>query len=896
MATAALASVAHSQTLSFTQNYAPLVDVTSSWDMIEPVFGGFYAAQVSSEQVILARYDEIGNQLAIRRIDTPYGTGPQSFKMARTPAGNLWVAFTSETSRTDDTYAMKLSPSLATLAQAQYDSGANDLLTAMAVGPGEELSLFNRYRTTDFQTGFARYDGTGGLISVGFLEGPPNEEIFTAYTHTDGFTYAAGRSGSNAAIYRFNPTTGAVTHSYFRPVDSVGGNDVVGTYTQILPHPTNGNLYVYGYAALNWHCTRFDLNLNLVTGSILFGSFAFVGAGFSPGGRPVVTIIGSEGRSVHFNEDFLDPSTQLNIGAPDRGTAFALDRSHMLVARDDAPVGGLKAVGSIWWWPSSTTLQQRVVSQVPDVNWQGSSLAPLFSGGNVHGGRTTINGLSYSALLTFNDQGALLTREIDRFQGNKRRKPMETVVDNANNRYVLSDSGQDTQVVKFSATGAVLWDVVLPGVSSEQIAIGPDQQPVVLALEPFGAILTLYKLTATTGTTVWSRDLQEIKDTTVNELVCGPDGEIVMAGAVNRSGGFGFDAIVAKFAANGTFLWRRYAALGVGFDVWYGLAVPNSKYVVVSGVGTDADAKHRVMVYDPNGNVHWDQTFGTSGAGLSKIALQSSGLVGLVMRSQVGGNYQLRVVRQDPVRKITFFNTVLNGSTSEMSFATAMSPAGTLYVGQSSATSRGLIQYGSNGAVAWVRTLPSGVSTVVDVETDAQNSVYILGEENFTDTQTGTTKGMVWTKYNTLGNLITQQRIRGEGPGLDARPTDIHIGKAFDPWVTGGIRALGRANQISVSRYLQPVAPTVAGETYNVAAGQTLTVAAPGVMANDVDLNGDTITASLVSNPSAGTLSLAGTGAFTYVAPATTGARTFTYRVTDSTGRSTNGVATINVN
>src|SRR5258705_470664 len=72
-----------------------------------------------------------------------------------------------------------------------------------------------------------------------------------------------------------------------------------------------------------------------------------------------------------------------------------------------------------------------------------------------------------------------------------------------------------------------------------------------------------------------------------------------------------------------------------------------------------------------------------------------------------------------------------------------------------------------------------------------------------------------------------------------------------------------------------------------------LTIAAPGVLANDSDLDGDTLTATVVSGPSHGSLSLNSDGSFTYTPAANyNGPDSFTYRASDGTASAT---ATANI-
>jgi len=76
--------------------------------------------------------------------------------------------------------------------------------------------------------------------------------------------------------------------------------------------------------------------------------------------------------------------------------------------------------------------------------------------------------------------------------------------------------------------------------------------------------------------------------------------------------------------------------------------------------------------------------------------------------------------------------------------------------------------------------------------------------------------------------------------------------------------------------------PVANADSYAALASSTLSVAAPGVLANDSGSSGTAITAVLVSNPSNGQLSLASNGSFQYT-PTTgyTGSDSFSYKVYD---------------
>lgn len=88
--------------------------------------------------------------------------------------------------------------------------------------------------------------------------------------------------------------------------------------------------------------------------------------------------------------------------------------------------------------------------------------------------------------------------------------------------------------------------------------------------------------------------------------------------------------------------------------------------------------------------------------------------------------------------------------------------------------------------------------------------------------------------------------------------------------------------------------PSATADAYTTAEDTTLNIAASGVLANDTDVDGDPLTAILVSGPSHGTLSLNANGSFTYT-PALNynGPDSFSYKASDGTANS--GVAVVNL-
>jgi VCBS repeat-containing protein len=101
------------------------------------------------------------------------------------------------------------------------------------------------------------------------------------------------------------------------------------------------------------------------------------------------------------------------------------------------------------------------------------------------------------------------------------------------------------------------------------------------------------------------------------------------------------------------------------------------------------------------------------------------------------------------------------------------------------------------------------------------------------------------------------------------------------------------SNVATVSITVTPIndPPIAANDSYTTAEDTTLNISAPGVLANDSDLDGGVLSAVLVNGPAHGTLVLNTNGGFTYT-PALnyTGPDSFTYRAND--GLADSGIAT----
>lgn len=137
--------------------------------------------------------------------------------------------------------------------------------------------------------------------------------------------------------------------------------------------------------------------------------------------------------------------------------------------------------------------------------------------------------------------------------------------------------------------------------------------------------------------------------------------------------------------------------------------------------------------------------------------------------------------------------------------------------------------------------------------------------------------------------------FNGDGSFMYTPDADFYGSDLFTYQVSDGLLA---SNVATVYLTVTPVndAPVAAGESYILAEDATLDVAAPGVLSNDADVDGDPLTATPASSPSHGTLTLNPNGSFIYTPHANYyGQDSFTYHAFDGDLYSNTATVTLQI-
>lgn len=890
----AASSLAQSASLSYLKLIGPKESANSRLDSTAPADnqGSFYAVGVAGVEVQVVKYDRFGNLVDSVSFVEPRGETLPAPRIYVDKAFRPWVVHWTKQGDGRASRIVQLSTSLDVLGSTilQPVAGVTYAAAQMAFDSLDRPIVAATSYNTPLQVDNDVYVYALDKNSLSqrwavAINRTTNDRLNTLSVGSGDQVYVGMQGTTNPAIKVLNAGTGAEITTYEYP-----SNDANHQVVRVVPSAVAG----FTYAMVKVSSTEIAL---------IRADSNFSPPSISASTRPAAggTDIVPTSNKVFFVYDVSSnrviEQTNLDLTAP-VVKSIPGSVSHVRLTADASRI----FIASLYTDPNTFITEYCRYYSVsnfdanPTIHTSTNPMWPTSVAATVGTEIAMVSSSSQQADIQSVTLSGIAWQFSERYQAHENRSPIHMEVDSAGNIFVLyfamSSLATEHNVMRLvclAPNSTELWSRDF-NASNGSFDIGADGQPVMVHRLNDG-VVRLTKLSSLGGV-LWETSVS-LPGVSISQVAVNSQNEIaVQAQApwfLNT-----FDVVTYRFSPSGALRWRRIYH-GDGNDLGRGLVLTNANYVVAAlGIG-GTTRSGRSVTYDPAGNLveERDRAPGTWAG--SKTAL-SGGLVVVAHLFQLANNnYQFLLERFNPVTGQTIQSSVLTGNTTPPTFDIATSPAGTVYLAQQAATSRGLVQYNSSGAQAWVRTLPSGVSQIVDLQTDLQNSVYVMALEDYTE-GTDSKQGWYLVKYNTLGTLLWQQRVRTVSTELDANPTVMQMGQNFALVALGRYRNTAQGPTVAVANFAQPVPPTVAGENFTVARNQTLTVNAPGVLANDSDLNGDTISAAIVSNPLQGTLTLQPTGAFTYVAPANTGTFNFKYRVIDSTGRSAIAQANITVN
>jgi uncharacterized delta-60 repeat protein len=302
--------------------------------------------------------------------------------------------------------------------------------------------------------------------------------------------------------------------------------------------------------------------------------------------------------------------------------------------------------------------------------------------------------------------------------------------------------------------------------------------------------------------------------------------------------------------------------------------------------------------------------------------------------NQMGVYRCVVAIPTDPCTSIANLTTGIPGGTGTFTGFTAVSTSlgHTAFLGQGSAGQSGIyvastlqkviavgdrfmsrtvasLRFGSGGLdgnrVAFGATFTDGFEGVfiVDVTFPANAAPIAIDDAATTNEDVAVAIDVVTNDIDPDGDIVTLSSVTPpahgtavvSGPGtVTYTPSANYNGTDTFSYSIGDGHGNSDAGSVTVT--IAPVndAPVAANNSYGTTVNTLLTVAAPGVLANDADVDGNALTAVLVTAPTSGTVVLNANGSFTYTpAPNFTGSATFTYTARDSLATSNAATVTI---
>jgi VCBS repeat-containing protein len=160
---------------------------------------------------------------------------------------------------------------------------------------------------------------------------------------------------------------------------------------------------------------------------------------------------------------------------------------------------------------------------------------------------------------------------------------------------------------------------------------------------------------------------------------------------------------------------------------------------------------------------------------------------------------------------------------------------------------------------------------------------------NDTDANAGTTLTAAVVTQPTKGTLtLNANGSFTYAPQANANGSDTFTYRASD----GIVQSQPATVTITITAVND--APTAAADSFSTANDTQLSITAPGLLSNDTDADGTSLTSVVATQPTKGTLTLQPNGSFTYQPNAgATGTDTFTYRASDGPAQSQPATVTI---
>lgn len=193
-----------------------------------------------------------------------------------------------------------------------------------------------------------------------------------------------------------------------------------------------------------------------------------------------------------------------------------------------------------------------------------------------------------------------------------------------------------------------------------------------------------------------------------------------------------------------------------------------------------------------------------------------------------------------------------------------------------------------------VTSVNDGPVSVADAYTVAEDNVLMVGEDGVLANDSDVDSSPLTVTLGT-GPANGTVELAGDGTFIYTPNADF-AGEDSFTYIASDGELSGTETTVTITVSPENDKPFAEDDAYATDENQPLSIAPAGVLANDSDIDGDELAASVVTGPTNGTLSLAADGSFLYTPNAGfAGTDTFTYAANDASDAAT-AVVTITVN
>lgn len=334
--------------------------------------------------------------------------------------------------------------------------------------------------------------------------------------------------------------------------------------------------------------------------------------------------------------------------------------------------------------------------------------------------------------------------------GDNYDRPRSIVNDNSGNSYVTGYSMQgsserDIITIKYSPTGAVLWQQVYNSIPGDN----------------------------------------KIDEGTI--VMLDGSGNVYVGGMANNN------YAILKYSSGGSLLWAQsFDGTGAGFDEVTDMVVDNSGNVVVTG-RSDVDISGTVnynittIKYNSGGGLVWSQTF--NGAGndddrAESIATDASGNIYVTGRTtDASGSFNLVFLKYTAAGSLAY--TKLHGAANYYDQGMKIKVDGSnVYIAGNLSYTNGttglLLKYNIDGTLLWQADYAvSGNDYFMDILIDASSNVFVTGTTMINGSEDG-----VLAKYSSSGTFLWDSN-HISSPNANNRFSDMVLDCAGNVYISG---------------------------------------------------------------------------------------------------------------